>query len=262
MNRYQPWIYTYISIFLFFINGIHAMETVHVPCYLAQLPIELQNMIAEYLPFKDWETDAECIDRTKKQPEIPKHYRKQLHRFAQWGQGLHPLYTSFSHDCSKLIFLQIAYKGVTPCAHVTIMGTNTNEEVICADKPDLAKLLDEYQGVLAHFAFSKNVKFVAVHEPLPSKKLIVKNVTTQTNQEFPLPDTYLVDSLAFNKQTTKVLVHYKSYSVDKQHNQIKKISQKFVPIVPEQEMGNYQKTLNGYFKQRGVCKDINYSVNT
>ena len=46
-------------------NSVHAMQSERGMCHLAALPLEVRNLIAEYLVFRNTETDTEFIERTK-----------------------------------------------------------------------------------------------------------------------------------------------------------------------------------------------------
>lgn len=50
---------------------IHSMEE-HKICHLARLPTTVRDLIAEYLVFKDRESNAEFIERTKIYKMLPR----------------------------------------------------------------------------------------------------------------------------------------------------------------------------------------------
>lgn len=241
-------------------------------CFLARLPIDVQNMIASYLPFRNIETENAFIFRT----EIKSHNVSDYHRQAQRYERPNGCFSGDSPDSLKKVFLdqsdtrrsRLVGSDRVPCKESEPQVLDQVAKLIDADKEyyqtvDVAISSDgQWFGRLAQKKVElpqNNGLFWAFLrselDPGNRVQITIIHIPSNTKKDFNIP--ILLKSiifLDFNKQGTKIITHGVCYEKEEQ-------TYFMWNVVPEAEHKiKSKKTLAEYFKQRGVCKDLRNSL--
>lgn len=244
--------------------------------HFAALPIEVRDLIAEYLVFKDRESDAEFIKRviegTTAIPSPLSHaHCKQL---MPNGSGLarsesmglvaihhYKALASYLPDRSKILFVEKFWTGevtrgifnATPKASLIDIKHNTKR----ADAY-LTELVQEKMDNLSCIALSHDgnliVRVFETHCNRPyacmANDIVVHN--KQTGEQKNLGRGYDIASCEFNKQGTKIIAFSKGE---------KSTNHTLYSYASEQEHAiKSKKTLAEYLRQKGVCSNLANSL--
>ena len=238
-------------------------------CHLARLPIAVQDLISEYLTFKDIETDANFIWRT----EIKSYNVSDYHREAQHYERPNGCFAAYSPDSLKKVFLdqsdtsrsRVVGSDRVP-RNSTRVSLDAVAELIDADKEyyqtvDVAISSDgQWFGRLAQRKVEFPKGFAGQFLSLTGiegnrAQITVIHIPTNTKRDFDIP--ILLKSvvfLDFNKQGTKIITHGVCYEKEEP------ISFMYNLVAEKEHTAKSRKTLSGYFRERGVCKSLAHSL--
>jgi len=251
----------FIILFSIITMHSHAMETENntntiVSINLKKYPIELLNLIAQFLSFHDYETEQEFIERTQALTikELPKTC---LIYFSFEYSAYSPNNAIIAASASVQECFSRYHKVLPLCPKVCIVDRKTNQ------KKDYEDVIPIYHQKLAVSNNGNMIATINTHyntDPLTrvtTKRdaLYITNVSTKKEESHDLPLSFeLCDkhpAIAFNKQNTDIIVHAKNY----QHT--------IFPLTintPDQN-ADHKKTLTKYFAQQGICKNLIEQIN-
>jgi len=235
-------------------------------CWLNKLPKDIQNEIAEYLTFNDRETDAEFIERTKKLLNSKKsekfvsqagyvedHYFKNRFGFSMTLQ----IYSKHTEECIELYQRHINEKQYyvelfefAPNHSKVILAEDFGPSVqahafdIVSQKEIYKKSLASGTPPIAIAISSDGTTLATVINGLGHSLLTVENILNNKTEIIETSQTG-IKRLDFNKQGTKIMYQTKSSSST---NSL---------ASQEEHKKKSKKTLAAYFKQKGICKEIN-----
>ena len=243
--------------------------------YLVMLPGDIWDLIARYLRFYDIESKKECIERTKTaiKKNIPlKYYYKDF----QIPPRLFPEEPNAIYSC-----IRGAGSILTAfCPNeMNVALLNANNLKIVNIKKD--KLIHEQNLVTKdyqHIALSRNATMFATVDIRKEirknmcyfniKFLTIQNIASKKSETIKLPNGFALDHsvpLAFNKQGTYIILHGIDYAITNDcafgdRTNITKAPvacyMMFPVTVNEQDIVPGKKTLQHYFQQRCICKEI------
>ena len=253
---------------------INAMEIEKI-CYLAQLPPEIHEYIARYLPFNS-ESDDEFIARTKTCGTITREHLALLKQHENNDEFLDietersspGTIRTYSVDCSKIISLE----KMADAPKATIFDIQ-NETTQTSTR--LAEQSKKNIHNLTLIALSRTGKYYAqwqVHKICAltrathyESRLIIKNIISG-EVEFL---RYLISgehkdviAMGFNKQGTKIIVHTQENSLWEDAVAIFKMSSYYIFSLtsPEEHEAKSKKTFEIYLRKIVCCKDLTLSL--
>lgn len=255
-------------------------------CYLAQMSLEIQNLIAHFW----YESHEEFIMRTAKMikeisTKSPENPIFQYHNFLDidiskaHGMGLY----SHSPDTTKIAYLDNYYQQ----QQLTIIDLQKKKEeailynekyyvkypqaIAISNSADMIAIAREqrtYDDDRCSNGFRKLVESYAVNSILEIRK-----IATQARRKISLPLYFNCFFIAFNKQETHLIMYdwyatdLKIFSLkDEERNPINidvnilKDTQARKTIVENMSL-NKKPTLQECFRNRGICKQIQTPIN-
>lgn len=240
------------------------MEAPQNICFLARLPVDIQDMVASYLPFRNIETENAFIFRT----EIKSHNVSDYHREAQQYRRPDGCFSAYSPDNLKKTYLIHSDQNKSK---IVVSDTVPRKEAESQVLDSVSKLIDddtEYNQTVdvaissdsqwfARLAQHKvvNVFTGEVIANCNRVQITVIHIPSGTKRDFALP--ILLKSvvfLDFNKQGTKIITHGVCFEKEE------KTYFMWNAVNEKEHAARSIKTLGEYFKQRGVCKNLNNSI--
>ena len=256
---------------------VNAME--EPPCLFAMLPVDTCNYITQLITYDDTETENEFINRTRTLTPntVPDDCKKHLSsdKFPDISQG----------RSSKGTLVAYSPHG-TNVALLELLCGNTELTLKLVHRGKEHKAHNEFipQKQYSHCALSSHATMFALIDKakeignsygdevmcyVTTKTLRIYNTTTKKEQEcdistYKLPYSIQHPAIAFNKQGTHVIVHgidhaqkqashnFGSKDIAIEENPVQHhviipltINTRHVPV-----------TLQHYFEQKGICKQI------
>lgn len=230
-------------------------------CYLAHLPKDVQDMIAEYLPFKDRESDGEFIKRAMELYQLPAPL-PLCYDLCEWpgfGTGSDGCIASYLIDRSKILLVERYYDN-GPIPKVSIIDLKKKEKIL---QEDLKELVKEKMSSILYMTLSRDSKLISqlltteteeytngrIERIFYRLKLLITNRDNHEVKHVSLPDSFT--KCEFNKQGTKIILL----------NNYKEMRYGIHRIVDQKEHATKsQKTLSEYLRQYVVCKDLKKSL--
>jgi hypothetical protein len=240
--------------------NIHSMETEINTLGITLIDLHRSNvldLIAQFLPFHDVETEEEFIERTKTlQPlavdEIPEEYITCL-----------PFNNTTINDINCYGYCPnnslIAVLHEPPNNEYTDMGSNLYLSIINRKKeqknPQAVHKIDWWSPTFRQLAISRDGNWVAIigfvvrhsensrSEALGYKNVLeITNLSTKRMQQYDIKMT----TVAFNKQGTKIILHDHYYP------------HQIIPLITDITGATEEpkKTFAKYCAQRGICKNL------
>lgn len=243
-------------------------------CYLAQVPTEVLDHIAQHLPFHDRESDAEAVERTTphlidgQQPWYQCITQEHWIQFAVhdttrlWPPGR--TLGSYSSDQSKIIFMRKydwqehpSLDAPKPKVAILDIGKNT---IMLSERVATLAAMDRES--VSHIALSRNGSlFAELQSQVDNTQmgigvmhyknaLVIKNSITNGMEEFEIPGHFgSIVAIGFNKQSTELILHGSCRS-------------HIVPLIvllttQEEHEAKSKKTFHEYCRQHWICKNIN-----
>jgi hypothetical protein len=222
------------------------------------------NRIAAFLPFPDYETESEFVERTRKEGDIPEEaiYRSLLTPLPL-ARGVNMCGVAKAHcaNKNKIIFCENLY-GKTVSPTITIID-RYKKTVFCKKEIDTGTY---------EIALSGNARnFALIPSPgIPGSPMLNVYSTDDTDSKathsFALSDCSCHTNcpIAFNKQSTQVIVHHlpvvdhytaAAYILPNSNPCVITKPYTIFSLVSTENITNaQQKTLSRYF--RLVCKEF------
>jgi hypothetical protein len=248
------------------INPIE-MEVETKPFPLLLLPSDVLDFIAHFLPFNDTESEQEFIERTKTKKEVPQKCVEHLPKF-ECGYGLRTI--SVYCPYNKFIALQFEqYSEIHKSSTLIIINGDNNQAVYTTEiKQYTSSIALSHKEMFAIIYSEKDLSRGQFTEVIHYKDVLsIKNIKSQKEESHTIPENFSITNnnvkyptIAFNKQGTQIILRgydqmqASSNPLDSQNN----VHYKIFPITintPNQNADN-KKTLEKYFKQQGICKEI------
>lgn len=240
------------------------------PFPLLMLPFDIQNFIATFLPFNDSEEEQQFIERTAhKKKAIPEKCSDHIPSFTL-GTGLKTVSAYCPHN--KTIALLIKLYNEVKATGTLMFIDRYNNQKIC----DIPLNYNHISTI----AISRNRDmFAIIHEIEQCRSnaieimqyksiLLVKNINTHKEEIYDIPSNFAITNtpdhpkIDFNKQGTHIILRGYGREYDNPY---------YMPIpaaecpahhiifpltvnTPNQNAKN--KTLEKYFRQQGVCKEL------
>ncbi len=258
------------------------------PCYLAQMPADVTNLIASYLTFTDRETDEEFITRSKKlSPLITSsrvtrekiNYFNMLLRlkekpnpqsifFRDYLVKIKNKYTREERGCFEYTtYPNFGYFSFCPSANnrrlIGIHHPHIQTFIFAIDVIENRLIFEqEYTSPFDRNIFTpiiaiaeKNPSFAFIENEGKNPCLNIRDMCTDDYYKIAELDSFKhISSIAFNKQETKMIVYGTQRT--KEHGE------KY-DIFEIEDSGTHKelskKTLKDYFKQKGICKNWSQS---
>lgn len=249
-------------------------------CDLARLPIEIRDHIAQFLPFKDRETEQELIERTAIPQEIDDSYFDSycaLERSQNFSAS-HGVRAAFCLNRSKIAFIELlcGRSRIDPTLRVhpklTVARCKKEDGKICLEVIHREDLQDQKKLEGMRIALSPCGNLIARvnrrqwagdgQTVLEHDVVAIKNITTGVWAERSLGgygDTFEATSLDFNKQGTQIIVHGKLFHKQKDTPMVSTgywIFPVFLVELKEKREAKRKKTFDEYLRQHYVCKKI------
>lgn len=211
-----------ISMFFCFsiaLNGMESNNTNIEKNWFLYLPQEICNIIAHYLTFDDFETEEECVERTKELPAVPYSYYELINP-EQFSFDLPSMKeaTSSSGTLSalcpnkaKIIFLELlhGHKKLhvidTQSKKIMIQNTPSREffnissdykQIALSTDIDLFAIIKQKDQVDGEYY---NTEITVQKIDCSEKQLLAFDHTLRFSDNYPI--------IAFNKQTTELIIH-------------------------------------------------------
>lgn len=235
-----------------------SMEVPKAICYLARLPVEVQNLIGEYLIVE--ESDEEFITRNS-----ALGWGSDYHREAQHYKRINGAFSTDSEDfCYRAYYNRSSRHGAQ-------LLVKHKDETLWDSYPQLARDIydDQEYSQIVDIAISIDGKFFAKMAQKKKEnswveiesgwnsytysyvKITVFQLHTKAKKEFSIPipmkAVFFVD---INKQNTKVITHGKDERCD----------YKYFIFEFNREYEKTDNRLNDYFKRHRVCKKLARSL--
>jgi len=279
MKKYLPF---QLIMMIFFCNTlyVYSMEKESIQnnvCYLAMLPADVWNYIAQFLP---WEEQEKFIARMhgEKDEEFPKEYYAYFG--CENGLGIEHVIGTFSPDKKKIALLEKNHEACldtqicTMCRAPTLVIADLEEKqqddrILFVGTVDtryyrtigLSSSANMYAVIRKE---RKNEAMVTMASHRDYKDiLVVYNRTKKQECTFDIPDDFYVSCLMFNKQGTCVIAYAHDFSckpmqknyrlfdlknVDKKENDADEKA-----VVENKDAKN---RLLDYFRHYRICKEI------
>ncbi len=213
-------------------------------------PTEILDLIAQFLPFHDYETEEEFIERTKVLTfkKIPEKY---LLEFPDTYRGIRCL--AYSPDNAIIALSQEIRYVMSAMINLTIINRKNNQQKIHTfNKHD--ELAVSCDGNLVATLYLFCGRDQSTRNMISQFALCITNFSTDKKEFhdippfFPLHDDH--PSIAFNKQGTNIIAHAK----ESQH-----IIFPLTVNTPDPN-ADHKKTFAKYFAQRGICKNLTEQI--
>ena len=231
------------------------------PCYLALMPLDLQNRIFSFVPCDWYETEAEFVERTEYAKEVPYTvaypYKVQTTRTPSQQVSTLGSHAAYSPDNSKVIVSEdLVGNGVETTITVAHLAT---KKILYNAYPKIRT------GAVGLSRDARMFAFIYYHTKTPKGQydlnpqgeycICVENAATQEAFVLTIPKEYesklqysIHTSLDFNKQGTQLILHCDGeVPFTRLHTIFTLASDKTV------KQGNIS-TLQEYFKLSLVCK--------
>jgi hypothetical protein len=234
----------------------HAMEKQNsLINFIAMLPREIQDLIAEYLQFNDRETDAEFIARTEKLVPDPNKIEFNGEEKKLCSYSPHKAYSIAAYDidsCAESegtdheFFTTIKISHKFKQLHTIFQEPRPKGTTCAVAIANDGNMYAYVRRLMDHSGF--------ITEGLRYKYLVtIKNPLINYVKELHI--TGRLSGVAvcdFNKQITKFIVHDHKGWDGKNRHKIYSLSSDNVAKHDEK----IEKTLQDYFKQKGICKNL------
>lgn len=260
-------------------------------CYLTILPNHVQDLIAQYLTFDDIESEEEFIARTKTGKELASIFSKYKEHlisprerfFSGLEKGWHVSKILMAHcpNEENIAFLRFLYAGINAMPELIII--NAHEDI---DKHVIKNrisweskreniyfiALSRHGHMFATLSQELEIPFTDLKKfdsfnsfkqyPIKQTIVIEETVTQNVIQYISFLNSLENPKMDFNKQGTHIIVHgFHSSKQDKTIGKESLLDYRIFPItIGEQSIIPLKKTLQHYFLQRGICKQIPYSI--
>jgi len=257
-------------------------KTAFKNCWFLVLPHETRDYIASFLPFDDYETEEEFINRTKalKIKYIPEEYFEHLPH-SQHHSNIYSAYCPNNHLCALLQQNGQFVLGIgtgdrrqePPVLAIINQKNNTLLKIINLDK----------RKSFFKIAISRDGNLLGtIHKERDYNKTAgrdFKNILTITNFAATKTETHDIPpffeltnrhpTITFNKQGTHIIIHGDdAEQYDDLIDYGDPCNAKFANPIPHHKIisltvntpdldVNNKKTLAKYFAQQGVCKNFN-----
>ncbi len=231
----------------------------------AYLPIEVCDLIAQYLNFKDRETIEEGIERTKQKKMVPQTYQSMIRNnvleFLKLATFFYANYrTIFFYANHRTIVSQMVLPG-PPCGRninkLHVLDIPTQKITECDLIAQFLQQHEGYYSAVNDFVLTKNGKvgvafLIKWLERGGSEEYLF---ISDTGQKIKLIEHAGLNPckwhIALNKQETHIIVH--------KPGAISPVEEAYTVIPFASGVDNEQKskkTLNEYFRQHCICKHI------
>ena len=243
------------------------------------LPLDIQDLIASFLPFHDTESEQEFIERTKTKKGVPKEYEMYCPLAKMMSISTVPISTFCPNNKTVAIFyLYQSHKNFKASSTLIFVDRHTNKKIY-KSHPD--------KNHIAYIAISRNATiFATIHqeedysnyftETMDYKNILsIKNINSQKEEIPVIPENFSIlgkttyPTIAFNKQGTHIILRGHDFDqsfYDDEHVSTNPSSTKdmkktvhhiiFPLTTTLDQNSDNTKTLAKYFKQRAVCKDF------
>lgn len=236
-------------------------------CYFTLLPCEVKNLITKYLTFDDRESEEEFITRTKIPKNVPlDHYDHLLCSFP-FGSREHK--SVFCPNETHIAVLESLHCTATKKRNsLTIFNVKTKnikDIRLIRSTASMQIALSRFGTMLAYINVMANLPLPFNDDMHYNYTIVTENInTTKEIKEFLIPKSFHHESLiAFNKQGDRIIVHgtdSRKLNGSETKEDLKNNSSMHHLIFPlkskPQDGKDLEKTLEEYFRQRLVCKDI------
>lgn len=208
---------------IFLLSGLTAVSAYAAdikPCYLALMPLDIQNRILSFVPC-DWhETEAEFVERTEYVKEVPHNvlypYSMQARRTHSQQVSTLGSHAAYSPDNSKMILSEnLVGDGVETTITVAHLAT---KKVLYNVYPKI------HTGAVGLSRDARTFAFIYYHTKTPKGqydpnpqgeyRIRVENAAAQEAFVLIIPNEYesklqysIHTSLDFNKQGTQLILH-------------------------------------------------------
>jgi hypothetical protein len=201
----------------------NAMESVQIEtdpsipvggvCYFGKMPTDVLNYIASFL----MESDGEFIERTKIKKEVPfdlydKFLLESTKKFLKMDDSYKIIISEFCPDESKIGILELPNQFAdTVSKSLTIIDLQKNDDT----RVKHSRTFDN-KGNIKCIALSRDGNMIAmIYEEKECYEgedcyydfFEIQNITTQQTRELYIPDTFMHEMIAFNKQGTSLIAH-------------------------------------------------------
>lgn len=242
-------------------------------CYFTVLPVELRNRIAQYLEFKDRESEEEFVQRTRTYGRLSREHARLTENVIVshhvFGMSFLGFLSTYSVDLSKIIMFERWYtnKGDNnPIATVIDISRNAAQQNI-----QFAPLIKmDYRQILC-IAFSRDATYFAELEKYRvvkstieehnswAHRLVVQKVSQPSlMQKFDISnhfDNFV--SIGFNKQGTEIIVHA---TTDMRYTGLDKFPISFYEKISVSTQKEHEeksvKTFDEFLRQHQICKPL------
>jgi len=232
------------------------------------LPVEIKNRIAEFLPFKDRESESEFIKRTKIPKPVPlESYKHILSTFTNFFNYT-DCHAVFCPNKNNIAVLELLQGELNATPRLTILNPKKKRPMHTQDlemsRFNLCKLiaLSSCGHIFANIQkiFNKNSDEI-------ENVLIIKNIKIQKTERLVIPDSFFhMSSVSFNKQGTHVIVHdtdtieQTTWADNSSEIEERQAYRHLIfPLAPDIQNADangklLEKTLSEYFRQHYICK--------
>lgn len=241
-------------------NAITSSDSIDL-CILSKYPTDILDLIAQFLPCHDYETEEEFIERTKALIIIYKSKKEWIKSQKKFLIHTHTLnippihstpYVKYSPDNAIIIASQhIATSEMKSKLYIIDRRANKPKE-FSVDRLDSLVAISSDGNLFAKIYPQEEYKY-------PDERkdhLTIINLCTEKEETYNLL-TFLTkydenSIIAFNKQGTHIIAH----GQNNQH-QIFELT-----VNTPNPNADHKKTFAKYCAQRGICKDLIAQINT
>lgn len=230
---------------------------------LYKVPIDILNYIASFLIFNDNETEHEFIERTYAitKPILPKKYFSYLPENKNCFLS-EIVCSQYCPNNKMLIVLQRFEDYGYNASTLTVINTK-NDTIVYEQKENLNNC--------SHATVSRDGALIALLNKLKSKTkkendftdyyqevLTIKNINEKKEEIIIIPQAFLLPSdqpsFAFNKQGTHIIIH--DLNAKQSKNNVLSRHMIFPITINTLSDDHNKKTLEKYFEQKGICKNL------
>lgn len=270
------------------IISIHEIKTMDVSkpdaqqsiCYLARLPLEIRDYIAEFLVFKDRESEEEFLGRSRNKQVVKSPIYRSFCCPWRIGQASKGTYAEFDPSKTKIAVLELLYDqyGLNPAltvAHFSTRGYKSAEQIIHRKSLDYLKGGSDKNifaispcGNLFAMIYDKLIESDGGDRHYWEEVLVLEDFIAKTQKELvcekyafgAMPiDSIRKKTIAFNKQASEIIVHG-NYIVSNSDQAPQNVYAIFSLTSKQEHERKSKKTLDEYFRQHRVCKKITNSL--